>query len=141
MVRATELKANSIIAALEAGDFYSSSGVELSDVIWKENKLTVRIEPEPGATYTIQFIGTRRPIDWTHKPVVSTNGHPLAVTRLYSSGMGAVFSEQKGMTASYTCTGDELYVRAKIISSKLMENPVVKGEFERAWTQPVQPQK
>ena len=141
MVRATELKANSIIAALEAGDFYASSGVELSDVIWKENKLTVRIEPEPGATYTTQFIGTRRPVDWTHKPVIGTNGHALAVTRLYSSGMGAVLSEQEGTTASYTCTGDELYVRAQIVSSKLMENPVVKGEHERAWTQPVQPQK
>jgi len=141
IVRAPELSAAALIQALEAGDFYASSGVQLSDVIWRENKLTVRIEPQPGVTYTTQFIGTRRPIDWRSNPVVSTNGHPLAVTRLYSAGMGAVLGEQRGTNISYVCKGDELYVRAKIISSKLKQNPVVKGEFEAAWTQPVQPQK
>ena len=35
MVRAPELKADKIITALEAGDFYASSGVTLADVIWK----------------------------------------------------------------------------------------------------------
>jgi hypothetical protein len=139
MVKAPELKADTIIRALEAGDFYSSSGVLLHDVEWKANKLTLRIQPEQGVTYTTQFIGTRRPIDWRHKPVVGTNGHELAVTRLYSSGMGAVLSEQTGTNVSYTCKGDELYVRAKVISSKAKENGVAPGEVECAWTQPVQP--
>lgn len=139
MVRAPVLKAESLITALEAGDFYASSGVELGDVIWRENKLTVRIATEPGVTYTTQFIGTRRPVDWRHQPVVGTNGHPLAVTRLYSSGMGAVLGEQTGTNVSYHCKGDELYVRARITSSKLKANGVVPGERECAWTQPVLP--
>jgi hypothetical protein len=141
IVRAPDLSASAIINALEAGEFYSSSGVTLSDLVWKENKLTVRIEPEPGVTYTTQFIGTRRPIDWTSKPVIGTNGQPLATTRLYSSGMGAVLRELRGTNASYTCEGDELYVRAKVISSKVKQNAVVIGEREMAWTQPVQPQR
>jgi hypothetical protein len=141
MVRATELNAASIINALEAGNFYASSGVTLSNVVWSDNKLTIRVEPELGVNYTIQFIGTRKPVDWRDKPVVNTNGHPLAVTRLYSAGMGAVLGEQRGTIASYTCKGDELYVRAKIISSKPKENAVVPDEPEMAWTQPVLPQK
>ena len=139
MVRATELNPASIITALEAGNFYSSSGVTLSNVVWSDNKLTVRIEPELNVDYTIQFIGTRRPIDWRNKFVTKTNGHPLAVTRLYSSGIGAVFSEHRGTIASYTCKGDELYVRAKIISSRVQENAVDLEEKEMAWTQPVLP--
>ena len=125
--------------ALEAGEFYASSGVELSDVTWKENRLVIRVAPQPGVTYLTQFIGSRRPVDWTHKPVFSTNGYQLAVTRIYSSGMGAVLSEQRGTNVSYTCKGDELYVRAKVISSKPKENGLARDEKETAWTQPVQP--
>jgi hypothetical protein len=139
MVRATELNAASIIRALEAGDFYASSGVELADIKWKENKLTVNVMARPGETYTTQFVGTRRPIDWQSRPVFNTNGLRLAVTQLYSSGMGAILSEQRDV--SYTCQGDELYVRAKIISSKEQGNPVVPGEREAAWTQPHLPHK
>ena len=65
--------------------------------------------------------------------------HRLAVTRLYSSGLGAVFSEQRGTNVSYQCTGEELFVRARVTSSKLKENGVEPGERERAWTQPVLP--
>jgi hypothetical protein len=141
MVRAQELKPESIIAALEAGEFYASTGVALADLAWKENKLTVKVEPETKVTYTIQFIGTRRPIDWRTKPVIGTNGHQLATTQLYSSGIGSVLAEERGPLASYACKGDELYVRAKIVSSKAKENGVIIGERETAWTQPVQPQK
>ena len=63
------------------------------------------------------------------------------MTRIYSSGMGAVLSEQTGTNVSYTCQGDELYVRAKIVSSKLKANGVAPGELECAWTQPVLPVK
>ena len=34
-------------------------------------------------------------------------------------------------------TDDELYVRAKVISSRTKENPYRAGEVEVAWTQPV----
>jgi len=141
MVRATELNAESIVRALEAGEFYASSGVELGDVRWKDNKLTVNMTARPDETFTTQFIGTRRPVDWKSRPVMDTNGVQLAVTRLYSSGIGAVFSEQRGTNVSYTCKGDELYVRARITSSRLQENPVVEGERVAAWTQPYLPQR
>ena len=49
---------------------------EALDLVWKENKLTVRVQPEDGVTYTTQFIGTRRPIDWTSKPAISTASGP-----------------------------------------------------------------
>jgi len=47
---------------------------------------------------------------------------------------------RKGTSAEYALSGDELYVRARVISSKLKENPHAPGEKETAWTQPVQPQ-
>jgi hypothetical protein len=36
-------------------------------------------------------------------------------------------------------TGKELYVRAKIISTKAHPNPYQKGDVEVAWTQPLIP--
>ena len=64
-------------------------------------------------------------------------GEPLAVTRRYSKDIGAVLAEVKGTTPGYGLKGDEIYVRARITSSKLKANPYVKDEFERAWTQPL----
>ena len=136
-VRASRLRAREIIEALEAGDFYASSGVRLKDVSFKRGRLSIEIEPEPGVTYTTEFIGTRRPVDWRTEEVTGAKGHKLAVTPIHSKGIGAVLSEVRGTKASYTVERNELYVRAKITSSKLKENAVVRGELECAWTQPV----
>jgi hypothetical protein len=43
----------------------------------------------------------------------------------------------EGIEGSFTVTGDYLFVRAKITSSKLQTNPFQEGDFEKAWTQPV----
>jgi hypothetical protein len=59
------------------------------------------------------------------------------VTRRYSEGVGVVLAEVKGNLAIYTLKGDEIYVRAKVISSKLQENPYAAGDFETAWVQPL----
>jgi len=48
-----------------------------------------------------------------------------------------VLKESKGSAAEYTFTGDELYVRATVTSSKLKHDPHFIGELEMAWTQPV----
>ena len=48
-----------------------------------------------------------------------------------------VVGGRRGRTASYTLKGDEIYVRAKVISSKPKVNGSVAGEFETAWTQPL----
>jgi len=51
--------------------------------------------------------------------------------------IGAVLAEVRGPRARYTFHGDELYIRAKVISTKPKANPYAKNEFEAAWTQPV----
>ena len=48
-----------------------------------------------------------------------------------------MLAEVTGATASYTLKGDEIYVRAKIVSSKAKPNASIPGEVECAWTQPV----
>ncbi|MBI5774935.1 MAG: hypothetical protein HZA89_14490 [Verrucomicrobia bacterium] len=139
MVRAKELTVNSLLTAMEAGDFYASSGVTLKDVRRAGNRLSLEIVAEPGVTYTTQFIGTRKGASLASEPVRNSAGEPLRVTHRYGADIGAVLAEVKGATASYTLKGDELYVRATIVSTKPKENPYREGEFEQAWTQPVVP--
>lgn len=140
MVRAPHLTVENLIAALEAGDFYASSGVVLKDVQRKDGQLSVEIEPEPGVTYITEFIGTRRGYDRTNTQVLGESGETLRVTRRYSKDIGAVLATVAGTSASYTLKGDEIYVRACITSSKQKADPAsAAGEFERAWTQPLVP--
>jgi hypothetical protein len=139
MVRAKHLTAESIVKAMEEGDFYSSSGVTLNDVKREKNQLSVAIKAEPGVTYRTQFIGTKKGTS-TASELVPLPKEPAQRTlphRRYSKEVGAVLSEVSGANASYTLRGDEIYVRAKIISSKPKVNGSVAGEFETAWTQPL----
>lgn len=138
-VRAAQLTTESLIAALEAGDFYASSGVKLRELRQDAKSIALEIEPEPGVTYTTQFIGTRRGYDARHEPQRNTAGEVSRVAHTYSKDIGAVLAEVKGPTASYQLKGDEIYVRAKVISSKPHPNPSQRGDFECAWLQPVVP--
>jgi hypothetical protein len=113
-VKAKELTTSALIAAMEKGDFYASTGVELSDVRFKNGSLQVNVAAKPGETYTIQFWGAEK-----------------------QGTAGKVLKEVKGTRAGYQLTKKDLYVRAKIISSKLQDNPFETGDHERAWTQPV----
>ena len=125
---------------MEAGDFYASTGVTLADVKREGRELAVEIRPEPGVTYTVQFIGTRRGYDPTSQiipPPASEPDRPTLPHRRYSKDVGAVLAEVTGTSASYTLKGDELYVRAKISSSKPKPNASVANEVECAWTQPL----
>ncbi len=143
MVRARHLTPESIVLAMEAGDFYSSSGVVLTDVVRTGKTLSLEIQTEPGVTYTTQFIGTRRGYDPTSRliaaPADEKAPRKSLPHRRYSKDVGAVLAEVRGAKASYTLKGDELYVRAKIVSSKAKANPGVTGEVETAWTQPLVP--
>lgn len=138
MVRAKDLSANSLIAAMEAGEFYASSGVKLKNVERGQKEYSVEVDPENGVTYTIQFIGTRTGFDPKSEPLKSEGGAPLHVTRRYSKDIGVVLAEVKGASATYKLKGDEIYVRARIISSKPKVS-AIDGEMERAWTQPLVP--
>ena len=114
MVLANALAPESLIAAMEAGDFYSSTGVVLEHVTFRKNKLTVQVKAEPGVAYTIQFIGVTA-----------------------SSGMTSILKEERTTSSALELEDDILFVRAKIISDRLKVNPYGEGELETAWTQAV----
>lgn len=134
MVRASALTADALIAAMEAGDFYGSTGVVIDDVQVGSGSMGLMIAAEEGVTYRTEFIGTRAQHDTTSVAVVVEDEN---VTRRYSEEVGEVFAIVEGPAPVFTFEGDELYVRAKVISSKPKENPYHEGETEAAWTQPV----
>lgn len=116
MVHAEELSPESLIAAMERGDFYSTTGVTLEAINFDGKELFIVVDEEPNVDYRIQFFGTKK-------------SNPEA--------SGVLLSEIEGTVGSYVLTEDDLYVRAKVISSKLQENPYQVGDAEVAWTQPV----
>ncbi len=138
-VRARTLSAESLVASLERGDFYATSGVELEDQRRDGRRVTLRITARPGVSYRTQFIGTRRGFKAGSEPVRNAAGEKVRATGRYDAGIGEVFAEVDGPVATYEMKGDELYVRAKVTSSQMKVNPYVKGETEAAWVQPVIP--
>jgi hypothetical protein len=138
VVRSAKLTPESLIAAMEAGDFYASSGVRLKDVRREKDKLCIEIEPEEGATYRTQFIGTLKGYDPKSEPVsYNREGNPFPTTRRYSDDIGKVLADVKGTSPVYTLKGNEIYVRAKVISSKAKINYYAPGDMETAWVQPL----
>ena len=121
MVRSKSLEADAIVDAMKRGDFYASSGVTLEDIVVADDTMTVTIKAEPKATYTTEFIGIMRNDDpETAQPrVLATTTENPAVHRF---------------------SGDELYVRARVVSDRPHPRPYVEGEFEQAWVQPVRVQ-
>lgn len=88
-VRASALAPDSILAAMERGDFYSSTGVELSDYQVTDSTMTVTVRAPSWSKYRIQFIGKG----------------------------GRVLSEVTESSAVYRFRGDEGYVRARVVES------------------------
>ncbi len=117
MVRATRLDAASIVEAMNAGDFYATSGVVLTDVRRSESSYVVDINAQSGVTYTTRFIGVLR------------SGGERAI----------VLDESAADPASYAMTGDELFVRAVVVSTRVHPNPYREGDYETAWCQPFAP--
>jgi hypothetical protein len=117
MVRAENLSIPAILAAMERGDFYASSGVTLEEVHFdrQTDELVIHIEKDGRAEFTTQFIGSM----------------------VGSEQAGVVLATVKGREARYKFTGRELYVRATITSSKAAGNPAYEGQKRQAWTQPV----
>jgi len=122
-VLAESLSAEDIIHGMESGSFYGSSGVELKKIERTSRGLSLQIEGEEGVTYRTEFIGTRT--------------GELREGESHKDDVGVILAEVHGEFAVYEFRGDELYVRARVISSTLKENPYSEGEYERAWTQPV----
>ena len=99
VVRADRLESRAILAAMERGDFYSSTGVELAEYDVTASAMRLAVRPTTFSKYRIQFIGKG----------------------------GRVLREELGTSAAYTFTGNEGYVRARVIESN--------GAM--AWAQPV----
>jgi hypothetical protein len=114
-VRSEQLEADAIVRAMQAGDFYASSGVKLEDVVATSESLGVRVAAEQGLTYVTKFIGTRKGGEVT----------------------GEVLQRSVGASADYRFEGSELYVRAVVVSSRRHPNGYDPDDFEAAWTQPV----
>jgi len=114
MVQADSLNPKSLIAAMESGEFYASTGVELKDLILDSNRLSVEVNQEAGVTYEIAFIGCKKEKDVPEE-----------------------LMSIEGTKASFELTNDLLFVRCEITSSKLHGNPIEDLLYETAWTQPV----
>ena len=137
MVRAPYLSAEAVVRGLDEGRFYASTGVTLRDFGRAGDEVTVSVRPDEGVTYRTQFVATLRGTPLDAAPRQDPDGKP--VTGAYGPGVGKVVAEVQGTEAKYRLTGKELYVRAKVISSKPHPNPFQKGDVEVAWTQPVVP--
>ena len=88
-VRAERLEASALMQALERGEFYASTGVELDSYEANSTGIRLSIKATAFSRYRVQFI--------------SRNGDLL--------------SEQTAPTATYTFRGDEGYVRARVLES------------------------
>lgn len=89
MVRAPRLEARAIVAALERGDFYASTGVILDEYTVEDGRIRVKVRPAWMAGYRIQFIGRD----------------------------GVLLDEVSAGEATYRTRGDEGYVRVKVLES------------------------
>jgi hypothetical protein len=88
-VRAARLEPRAIVDALEQGEFYASTGVELAEYTATSTGISLKVRAPSWSRYRIQFIGRE----------------------------GRLLSEQTESSASYTFTGDEGYVRATVLES------------------------
>lgn len=143
MVKAPYLSAEAVVRAIDTGDFYASTGVTLDDVKVGREELSLTIRPEPGVRYRTEFIATMKDASLESTPRVrketkpkEKEEKPAALTRVYGDDIGKVIAESSDLSPRYKLTGKELYVRARVTSTKPHPNPYLKGDVEMAWTQP-----
>ncbi len=138
MVRARYLTPERLIRAMKRGDFYGSSGVSLSRIHYdaERRELIVEIDAQPDVTYSTQFIGTLRGEALT-APAKDAKKDAGKGQSLNLANVGKTLATVKGAVAKYRLTGDELYVRAVVTSSRNHSNPSFADQYEQAWTQPV----
>ena len=86
---ASELSESAIVEALEDGDFYASTGVELDSMVRGDRRIDLRIAPNGDERYRIRFVGAD----------------------------GKTLAEVSGLEASYTMRPDDRYVRATVRGS------------------------
>lgn len=141
MVKAPYLSAEGLLMGMDAGDFYPSTGVLFNEVARDGNTLKLAIRAEPGVSYKTEWVATMKDADLTATPksFKDKNGKEVPVTGDYSAEIGKVVATSTDANPTYALTGRELYVRAKVTSTRPHPNPYAKGDVEVAWTQPVVP--
>ncbi|HEX4613308.1 MAG TPA: hypothetical protein VH092_34290 [Urbifossiella sp.] len=139
MVKAPHLTPESLVKAIDAGDFYASTGVLLDEIARTGDEFRLAIRTEPGVSYRTEFVATMKDANLDSEARLDKDGAPLPVTRAYAADVGKVVATSTAPRPAYRLTGKELYVRAKVTSTKLHPNPYAKGDVEVAWTQPVVP--
>jgi hypothetical protein len=113
VVRAMKLDAASLIEAMRKGDYYASTGVDLEDIQVTHEAYTVDVKEREGVTHRVKFFGLRK--GGSEAQILMDGGRDPAV---------------------YTWRGDEVWVRAKVVTDRPHLNPQHPDEVERAWTQP-----
>lgn len=88
-IQASELSTESVIEALNRGQFYASNGVELDEMARTTDGLRIKITQEDDYKYTTRFIGQG----------------------------GKVLASVHGLEAEYTLRPGDKYVRATVIAS------------------------
>jgi hypothetical protein len=116
MVQADSLTPAALIRSLEAGNFYSSTGVTLDQVKTTNKTIFVKVRPEPGVSYRIEFIGVKK-----------------------GEERSKILKTVQGSEGSFKVSSQYIFVRSRIISSKIKSNPFSAGDLEMAWTQPRSP--
>ena len=64
---------------------------------------------------------------------VLQDGKNLLTNIINHQSIGKILSTQSGTKVNYQFQGNEIYVRAKVISSKMQENQYSNNDFESAW--------
>ncbi|MDZ7649173.1 MAG: hypothetical protein U5K54_19510 [Cytophagales bacterium] len=80
----------------------------------KNNDINIEVAEAEGIQYTIVFIGVKK-----------GENESLVIETIH------------GQIGGFKVTTDYVFVRARISSTKLQENPFEEGDFEMASTQPV----
>ena len=93
VARASALSPETILASLNDGDFYASTGVTLKEIRATPDALTVEIEPP------------------------ATMGSPSRCRVLFIGKDGRVLAIANNNPARYVFTGTEMYVRARVEDS------------------------
>ena len=88
-VRAARLSADSILAAMERGDFYASTGIELVTYAVSAAAMTIVVRSDASRIVRVEFIGRN----------------------------GVLLERVDGAKATYRFRGDEGYVRARVVGS------------------------
>ncbi len=145
MVRAEALAPELLLAAMQRGDFYATTGVLLEDVAFTEadKTLRVKVKPEEGAAYRIHFITTKQGFDPAVTEIASPaeGDRPARTVPVYSEDIGRLVKTVDGAEAEYTLEADDLYVRACIESDRLGKfTRHFHPEVQTAWTQPYAPE-